>query len=139
MNSLSDRLKIVREKMGKTQKEMALLIGVSYGSLQVYEEGKSVPGGKVLAALSRQGFDVNWILTGEGEMRRGAAAQPGPVDKELLLSIMKAVDEYLEEIVGRLTREKKNLLIVTLYELCVEEGTKSVEKAKVISLFKLAA
>ena len=37
---------------------------------RAYEAGSSVPGGNVLEALVRLGFNANWILTGEGEMRR---------------------------------------------------------------------
>lgn len=68
--SLSDRLKRVRESLGYTQKEMAKAILTNPQTWQVYEAGKSVPGGNVLEALARMGFNVNWILTGEGVMKR---------------------------------------------------------------------
>lgn len=71
---LSERLKIVRTSLGKEQKEVAELLGISYRSWQDYEQGKSVPGGKVFEALVKQGFNANWLLTGDGEMKRGAAA-----------------------------------------------------------------
>lgn len=37
--------------------------------LQAYEAGRSVPGGNVLEALARMGFNVNWLLTGLGSKR----------------------------------------------------------------------
>lgn len=67
---LLERLKKVREALGKTQKDMASLIDVSLPSWQGYEAGTSVPGGKVFEALVNLGFNGTWLLTGEGEMRR---------------------------------------------------------------------
>lgn len=67
---LAERLKQARESLGYTQKEMAKAVSVVFQTWQVYEAGKSVPGGNVLEALARLGFNVNWLLTGEGEMMR---------------------------------------------------------------------
>ena len=69
--SIKDRLKIARESLGKSQREMSTLSGASFGVWQAYEAGSSVPGGKVLEALARLGFNVNWLLTGEEGMLRG--------------------------------------------------------------------
>lgn len=68
--SVAERIKIVRESTGKSQKELAEELGTSFRALQDYEAGKSYPGGKVFEALAKLGFNTNWILTGEGEMRR---------------------------------------------------------------------
>jgi len=65
---MKDRLKQVRQKLGKSQRAMAALIGMSYKGWQQYESGVSIPGGAVLESLARLGFNVNWILTGEGLM-----------------------------------------------------------------------
>lgn len=73
---LSDRIKIVRDSTGKSQKDMALALDVSLSALQSYESGRQFPGGKVFEALARMGFDTNWLLTGDGEMKRGATAYP---------------------------------------------------------------
>jgi transcriptional regulator with XRE-family HTH domain len=67
---LPDRLKIVRDALGLSQKDMAKKINVSLTALQGYEADRSVPGGNVIERLVRLGFNANWILTGEGEMRR---------------------------------------------------------------------
>ncbi len=73
--SLPERLKLIREELGHTQKVMAKTLNCSLSALQFYEAGSSVPGGNVLEALARLGFNVNWILTGEGEMRRGGSCE----------------------------------------------------------------
>ncbi len=67
--TMKDRLKSIRELLNKTQSQMASLIDISPRAWQSYEMGKSVPGGKVLLSLAGLGFNVNWILTGEGPMR----------------------------------------------------------------------
>lgn len=67
--TLAERLKIARNSLGATQNEIAINVSVSVQMWRAYESGKSVPGGNVLEALARLGFNVNWLLTGEGEMK----------------------------------------------------------------------
>jgi transcriptional regulator with XRE-family HTH domain len=64
--TVQERLKSVRETHGKTQKEMAILLGISPRTWQDYEGGVNVPGWKVLEGLARLQFNVNWILTDKG-------------------------------------------------------------------------
>lgn len=68
--SLPERLKQARETLRYTQKDLSKAVSVSVQMWRAYEAGSSVPGGNVLEALARLGFNVNWLLTGEGEMRR---------------------------------------------------------------------
>jgi transcriptional regulator with XRE-family HTH domain len=72
---LADRIKIVRESLGMSQTAIAKAAESSLPSWQGYEAGKNVPGGKVLEALARLGFNINWILTGEGQMRLSGGGQ----------------------------------------------------------------
>lgn len=69
--SVPDRVKKIRESLGKTQKDMAALIQISYRTWQNYEDGVNSPGWDVCGALVKLGFNANWLLTGEGEMKRG--------------------------------------------------------------------
>jgi transcriptional regulator with XRE-family HTH domain len=80
-SSFSTRLRQVRDFLGKNQREMAELIGVSFGAWQGYEAAKNIPGGAVLEALCAQGFNGHWILTGEGVMLRGGM---GNVDVDVV-------------------------------------------------------
>lgn len=64
--TLADRLKQARGSLQLSQKEMGKKVSVSLQMWQAYEAGKSVPGGNVLEALARLGFNVNWVLTGVG-------------------------------------------------------------------------
>ncbi len=104
---LPERLKEARKALGFTQKEMANAVSVILQTWQVYESGKSVPGGKVLTALSDIGLNIDWLLTGKGEMKNADTmlgeklyeisneSQQTSVDKvdiELLSMIIEAYD-----------------------------------------------
>ena len=68
--TLADRFKDVRKTLGLSQRKMVEELGSSLGAIQAYEAGTSVPGGNVLEALARMGVNIDWLLTGEGEMEK---------------------------------------------------------------------
>lgn len=51
---------------------MGKRVGVSGTTWQNYELENASPNAHVLAHLSGEGFDMNWVLTGQGDMRGGA-------------------------------------------------------------------
>lgn len=61
-------MRAIREHLGKTQKEMDVLLKIGKGSWQRNESGGYLPGSTVIAALSEFGYDANWLLTGLGSM-----------------------------------------------------------------------
>lgn len=65
---LSDRLKSIREYLGKSQTDMDHLLGLGKKSWQRNESGGHLPGSKALATLANKGFNINWLLSGEGLM-----------------------------------------------------------------------
>jgi len=69
MKYMGQRLIEIRKNLGVTQKEFAERLGVSLGSVQGYEYGK-IPKGEVLKSLLDLGYDVNWLLSGQGHMKR---------------------------------------------------------------------
>jgi len=76
--SPGERFKLVRASQQKTQKEMAAFVGVSYRTWQDYEGDTNAPGGKVMRHLCSLGININWLLTGQGEMHIHNAS-PGQV------------------------------------------------------------
>jgi transcriptional regulator with XRE-family HTH domain len=70
--TIPERLKQARLSLRKSQKEMANILGVSYPAWQGYELGKNEPGSAVIEALTKIGFNANWLMTGEGSIRRGS-------------------------------------------------------------------
>jgi len=80
---------------------------------------------------------------GEGPTKRSGEPKPAPgnIDEELLKEAIQAVEEYLAEIKGTLTPEKKAELIMLLCQWHLKEApeSKKINKATVISLVRLAA
>ena len=98
--SLAERLKDARNLLGKEQKEIADLLGISFRSWQDYELGKSVPGGKVFEALAKLGFNANWLLTGEGEKMRSDSPP----------AVIQLPDEFtVSEGTGKITIRKTSI------------------------------
>lgn len=65
---IGSRIKQWRKHLNLTQVGFAEESGVHIGVLKKYERGVNVPGGEALGAFSKTGVNINWLLTGEGEM-----------------------------------------------------------------------
>lgn len=68
LDTIGNRIKAWRTHLGKTQVAFSELTGISLGVLKKYEANYNIPGGEALTVLSNTGVNVNWLLTGEGEM-----------------------------------------------------------------------
>ncbi len=68
--SLQERVKKIREDLGKPQKEMAHLVGVGLRTWQQYEEGVHDPSWKVVSKLSEIGYNTDWLASGKGPIKR---------------------------------------------------------------------
>jgi len=111
--TVHDRLKKVRESLGKTQKDVARALGVSPRTWQDYEGGINLPGGKVLEQLARMGFNVNWILTGEGEIQQESRrVLPSAILLQNLAIKIRSVrgDDKLDDFAKRLDITKEEAI-----------------------------
>jgi hypothetical protein len=72
--TIGDRLKAVRADVGDDQKSMSRRFGLGDTTWQRLELDGRAPKGDVLAKLVDMGYSADWLLTGQGEMRRGAGA-----------------------------------------------------------------
>ena len=63
---LDGRLRTARElfKLSLTQMDQLLFLGS--GTWRTYEVGNMPPPTRTLAALAREGININWLLTGQG-------------------------------------------------------------------------
>ena len=75
-DTIGNRLKEWRKHLGMTQDTYSSLVGVSIGVYKKYEAGYNVPGGEALAAFSTTGVNINWLLTGEGDMSEPEPDEP---------------------------------------------------------------
>lgn len=67
---MPERLKQLIEALGLSQREFSREVGLSSGALSQLMAGRSTSlSGNALTAINRRfGVDINWLLTGEGEM-----------------------------------------------------------------------
>lgn len=65
---VAQRLREARESLGLTQRAFCSNTEIPLPSLKDYEGGKSIPGGDALARYGFCGINVNWLLTGDGDM-----------------------------------------------------------------------
>jgi transcriptional regulator with XRE-family HTH domain len=132
--TLPIRLKQVRKSLRKSQKEMAEYIDISFQAWQGYEVGKNEPGSKVIEALTKIGFNANWLLTGKGEMKLPPLGRDlDIIAKSLILSI-NVVMEYQDGLQEKMSPGKHNRLMYILYEILSEQNIEwqTKEKAKMI-------
>lgn len=87
MSSIADRLRAAREKTGMNQADFGTLAGVKRNAQMNYENGSRSPDAVYLAALSKHGVDVGYIVTGDIQ-----AAHLAP-DESLLLQAYRGLDQ----------------------------------------------
>ncbi|MEM5789377.1 MAG: XRE family transcriptional regulator, partial [Syntrophobacteraceae bacterium] len=70
MTSISERLKAVRENLGKDQATFGVSLGVSSrDTISRWERGLAFPAADVLAILNEKyGINMQWLITGKGDM-----------------------------------------------------------------------
>lgn len=123
---MKDRIIQVRKWLNKTQREMAALLGISYKGWQGYEAGDNVPGGNVLQAIAKQGFNINWLLTGEGPMFLTKSSAQGTENVEVPAGVEPAVYEAFLEVMRSEHRGVK--LALTQNTFMFQETVRSVKK-----------
>jgi transcriptional regulator with XRE-family HTH domain len=72
--TLGDRLKLVRKQIGLNQAELAEKLSISRPTLVTYEKDQSLIGIDAVVKLKNLclGLNLDWLLTGEGEMLSSA-------------------------------------------------------------------
>ncbi|MEY8576565.1 helix-turn-helix transcriptional regulator [Oscillospiraceae bacterium 21-37] len=92
-NTLAIRLKELRLEKGITQRQLAAEIGVSYGAIVGYENGRREPNSKAMAALE-QYFGVS------GEFLRGG------VDRDAFMENIPVIHAELDRVIARMGQFK---------------------------------
>lgn len=123
MSDLASRLLEVRG--GATQARMAEMLGISTRTWQNYETGVHVPDANALLALAKAGFNVQYILTGEGELLTPTGpiprSQPARLDAAILRAAIEAVEEGLELSGRTASAEVRADLVARVYDLFLSE------------------
>lgn len=70
--SIGDRLKQWRANKYLKQDEASAQLGIPFSTYQKYEMDNRSPGADALEKIARVGININWLLTGEGDMLRNS-------------------------------------------------------------------
>lgn len=84
--AIGERLREERKKLNLTQAVFAQLGGIGVSALKMYEGNEREPGALFLAAISHEGADVQYIVTGNPS---STAITP---DEQVLLDGYRALD-----------------------------------------------
>lgn len=129
---LGQRLKQIRAS--RIQPVMAEAMGVAPRTYASYERDERIPDANALERLVEEGWNANWVLTGEGPERMEAlagyrVAEPSqPVKHETLTIALQLATEALEDRGRTLPPAKRAELVSLIYDL-LEEG---LPQAKVL-------
>ena len=128
---LSARLKGLRVQLGRSQSDMDELLRLGKKSWQRCESGDHAAGSHVIAKLIQQGFNGNWLLTGEGPMTL-KELNAERFDVETLEQAVKVLEGRLKA--GKKTMEPKDKakMVVSIYELLNNEEREGKTRADLI-------
>lgn len=116
------RIAQIRVVLNLSQAELAEKIGGTKSGIQGNEAGIALPNSKLLMGLHDLGVNVNWILSGEGEMLRATsnASCETPLKSfsldELLESSIRLVNMTLAGNQITLEPEKLSTLTMLIYD-----------------------
>ncbi|NVN93237.1 MAG: helix-turn-helix domain-containing protein [Desulfuromonadales bacterium] len=119
-----------------TYQEVADFLEVDNRTLSAWKQRNSKVAVQKISAKCAD-LDLNWLLTGEGEMRQEGRAST-PVDADVLEAVIEAVEVCLGQVEGSLKPAKKAQLIATLYGIVNADAEKKIEEGKVMQLVRLA-
>lgn len=136
-----------------TPPALATAVGSAAQTIRDYENAKSIPGGEVLAGMSKLGVDVAYVLTGTGQtvlieaktygVKEGAASAYGgvtpSVDSVLLQGVIDFFDAWLEQHKDkvRISRDRHGAVISILYRTAAQRGR--VERPELEQILSLVA
>ena len=119
---IGERIKLVREQQKLSQKVFAEKCGnVPSTTISKYEQGLIKPSAEILSKMGYMGININWLLTGEGEIMQGKG-ETESVTTEAVEALSE--DRMLEKIV---------LMLADMSETERREVFEHVQKAKRLS------
>ncbi|HEY0503590.1 MAG TPA: hypothetical protein VGD42_08850 [Lysobacter sp.] len=116
---------------------MAAALGVAARTYANYERDERVLDAVALTRIVEEGWNANWVLTGEGPERLNDAAAPAglashPLRVDLLTLAVELIDSELERAKKVLAPDKRAAAYGLIYGELLEEG--EYPSAKVVQL-----
>lgn len=111
MDKIGKRIKKIRTQLGLTQKQMAKILGLSsFVTISRWERGERTPDQEALNRLVKLlNVNLNWLLTGEGEMFVKQEGKDELLD-QFLQELERIRRDYGEEHYQRALKLAKKLL-----------------------------
>jgi transcriptional regulator with XRE-family HTH domain len=132
---IGGRFKQLRASLGLSTARMAEAVGLrERKSWEGYEAGHHLPNGTVLLALAGLGYDVNWLLTGRGNMRYEPSTGRAPgasMDEALLRKVVVACERFLSEKGLSATPDFRAKLVLGAYRLMRRQVEGGLDVTKV--------
>lgn len=94
--TVAERLKKIRGILKVNQKEMAALLGINNRTYENYEKAVNPPGWDACQALVKMGYNANWLLTGEGEIKLGWVSYESPDGFKLAGATAEAGEGFVQ-------------------------------------------
>ncbi|OOF35771.1 helix-turn-helix domain-containing protein [Rodentibacter heidelbergensis] len=95
---ISERLKQVCEAKNWKIKDFAEQTGIAYRTLQGYIGGEREPNAEGMTGIAKAGVNLNWLVSGEGEMFQNVEQETAISEQEeKLLSDYRSMPENLKE------------------------------------------
>jgi transcriptional regulator with XRE-family HTH domain len=118
--SIEKRLRLAIDSMGLSIKDASDKSGIAYRTLQNYLLGEREPNAKSLCLLNTHlGISTDWLLTGEGPMRRDGSAMAGAAEdsgrpggdprEQAILALYRELSEADQREIQHAAQEKKRL------------------------------
>jgi len=107
----SQRLKFLIELLKVNIKEFSAKTGIPYRTVQSYLLGERQPNYENLQKIATHlSVNINWLLTGEGEVFSGKCTVTSDSIEEKILLLLKDMDEESKRDVLKYLQEKKLLI-----------------------------
>lgn len=127
MKSVKDRVIHIRNviehdgQKGVSQDTMSKKLGISIRSYQKYEGGEGFPGFEVLQKYSNLGFNANWILTGEGDVKHSKSKAYG-LNIDLFVELLEKMETRIYAKKAVIPPKKKIKILMDLYNDAIKEN-----------------
>lgn len=104
--AISNRIKQARRHLNLSQRDFAEKIGVDQGRVSQWETERSQPSSSALSEIARLGININWLLTGEGEMMRIVSSSKG--EEVFSEKQRKELENIINQIIAkRMPKQRK--------------------------------